>query len=97
MELHDPQQYFLNDPDLCIKLLEEKIQEVVKDNPGITTKSVLQRTAHGLSNISEETRKNFTRALCNSIDKGMIMVDDFVSKKGKHQAQLIPGIQLKLF
>jgi hypothetical protein len=86
----DPTQYFLNDEAECIKILEEKIQEVVRLNPGITTQSVLQRITHRYSHISEEIKSNFTKALCNLFEEESIKVCGFKEPKDKpFEAQLI--------
>jgi hypothetical protein len=88
---------FCNDPDKCIRDIEEKIKEVVKNNPLVTTQHLLSRISQKTYTVTEEIKDRFTQALCNAIDKGDIMNEGFVMKEGKYQAQYVIGEQLKFF
>jgi hypothetical protein len=90
MNVQDPTKYFLNDEEACIKLLEEKIQEVVRENPGVTTKSVLQRMTNRYSHISEGMKSTFTKALCKLIETDAVKVCGFKEPKDQpFESQLV--------
>jgi hypothetical protein len=94
----DPTQYFLNDETECIKLIEEKIQEVVRLNPGVTTQSVLNRIARKFYTIPEQIKDDFTTALCNLITKDQsIEVCGFKEPKDKPFESQLVAKQLSIF
>jgi hypothetical protein len=78
----DPSDYFLNDAEKCVQIIEDKIKEVVSENPLITTKSALSRIKT-LSPVTEDIKNRFTKALCVLIENNEIEVTGFVKKQGK--------------